>query len=271
VEVDDVRFAKIDTDSTPVDPGTFGSRVTFFTGNAVIAAAEDARRQLAEIAGAHLKLDPDDFVFQGGEIISRSDNTQRISLKDAARRGAHRMGRLVVAHGEYTAGDEMLDFKTGKGNLSPAYNPSACAVEVEVDPATGQVTLTGFWGADDSGNPLNPLAVKGQVIGATVMSFGHALYEGLIRIEGEVKNPSLRDYKMPLATDVPRLADFHHSNVLTWEPKGPFGAKEAGQGAGTGVIAAIANAIFDATGVRLTSLPMSPESILRGIKENGTL
>ncbi len=266
LQVDDVRFAKVDTDQTPVDPGTFGSRVTFFTGNAVKRAAEDARRQLAEMAGEQMEVSPDNLVFRGGEIINSLDTTQRSRLKDVVRRGAFRMGRLIAAHGEYTAPDKMIDLKTGYGNLSPAYNPTACAVEVEVDPETGQVTLVGFWGADDSGHPLNPMAVKGQVIGATVMSFGHALFETLIRVDGEVKNPSLRDYKMPLVTDVPKLADFQHSNVITWEPEGPFGAKEAGQGAGTGVIAAIANAIFDATGVRLTRLPMSPESILREIK-----
>jgi CO/xanthine dehydrogenase Mo-binding subunit len=129
------------------------------------------------------------------------------------------------------------------------------------------VKVVGFWGADDSGFPLNPLAVKGQVIGATVMSFGPALYETLVRIDGRVMNPSFRDYKMPLTTDVPKLADFQHSNVVTWEPAGPFGAKEAGQGAGTGVIAAIANAVYDATGVRMTSLPMSPARILFALKE----
>ena len=108
--------------------------------------------------------------------------------------------------------------------------------------------------------------LTGQVIGAAVMSIGHALYENLIRIDGKVMNPSFRDYKMPLATDMPLLANFKHSNVITWEPEGPFGAKEAGQGAGTGVIAAIANAVFDATGVRLNRLPLTPERILFGIK-----
>jgi CO/xanthine dehydrogenase Mo-binding subunit len=114
---------------------------------------------------------------------------------------------------------------------------------------------------------LNPLAVKGQVIGATVMSFGHALYETLVRIDGKVMNPSFRDYKMPLTTDIPVLANFQHSNVITWEPEGPFGAKEAGQGAGTGVIAALANAIYDATGVRLNSLPLSPDRIRFALKQ----
>ena len=267
VGVDDVRFSLVDSDSTPVDPGTFGSRVTFFTGNAVKRAAEDARRQLAEIAGARMKVNPEDLVFRNREIINRHDDRQRISLKEAVRWGAFQTGQMVISHATYAAGDEKIDFRTGHGNLSPAYNPSACAVEVEVDPETGQVKIVGFWGADDSGFPLNPLGVKGQVIGATVMSFGHALYETLVRIDGRVMNPSFRDYKMPLTTDIPKLADFQHSNVVTWEPEGPFGAKEAGQGAGTGVIAALANAIYDATGVRMSNLPMSPDRIRLAIKQ----
>jgi 4-hydroxybenzoyl-CoA reductase subunit alpha len=266
VRVDDVRFARVDSDATPVDPGTFGSRVTFFTGNAVKRAAEDARRQLAEIAAKRMNADPDDLLFRGREVINRRDERQRLSLKEVVRLGAFQTGQLVISHGTYAAGDEKIDFRTGQGNLSPAYNPSACAVEVEVDRETGQVKLVGFWGADDSGFPINPMAVKGQVIGATVMSFGQALYETLIRIDGEVMNPSFRDYKMPLTTDIPKLADFGHSNVITWEPEGPFGAKEAGQGAGTGVIAAVANAIYDATGLRMTSLPMSPAQILSGLE-----
>jgi CO/xanthine dehydrogenase Mo-binding subunit len=267
VGVDDVRFARVDSESTPVDPGTFGSRVTFFTGNAVKRAAEDARRQLAEIAGKRMQVNPDDLVFRRREIINRLDDHQRMSFKEAVRWGIFQTGQLVISHGVYAAGDEKIDFRTGHGNLSPAYNPSACAVEVEVDPETGQVKVVGFWGADDSGFPLNPLAVKGQVIGATVMSFGPALYETLVRVDGRVMNPSFRDYKMPLTTDIPKLADFQHSNVITWEPEGPFGAKEAGQGAGTGVIAALANAIYDATGVRMKSLPMSPDRIFFALKQ----
>jgi len=266
IEVDDVGFTRVDSQTTPVDPGTFGSRVTFFTGHAVKRAAEDARRQLAEIAAAKIGADPQDLVFRGREIFNPKDERQRIKLKDVVRWGAFQLGKIVSGRGTYAASDEKIDFRTGEGNLSPAYNPSACAVEVEVDPETGRVTVVGFWGADDSGTPLNPLGVKGQVLGATVMSIGHALYENLIRVDGKVMNPSFRDYKMPLATDLPKLSDFQHSNVITWEPEGPFGAKEAGQGAGTGVLAALANAVYDATGVRLTRLPMTPEHILFGLK-----
>lgn len=267
IDVDDIRCPKVDTESTPVDPGTFGSRVTLFTGNAVKQAAEDARRQLAGIAAERLGADPADLVFRRHEIFSSKDPQQRMALKEAVRWGAFQLGRMVIGRGVYAAGDEKIDFRTGIGNLSPAYNPSASVVEVEVDPETGQVAVVGFWGADDSGFPLNPLAVRGQVIGAAVMSIGHALFENLIRIDGRVMNPSLRDYKMPLATDLPKLANFHHYNVVTEEPEGPFGAKEAGQGAGTGVIAALANAIADATGVRLTKLPLSPQNILFALRE----
>ena len=266
VKLEDVRFARMDSDATPIDPGTFGSRVTFFTGNAVKQAAEEARRQLAQIAGERMGADPEQLVFRKGEIYYAKDPSLRMSFKDAVRWGTFQLGQIISGRGSYAAGDEKIDFRTGYGNLAPAYNPSACVVEVEVDPDTGQVTVVGFWGADDSGTPLNPLGVKGQVLGATVMSIGHALYENLIRVDGRVMNASFRDYKMPLVTDLPRLADFQHSNVITWEPEGPFGAKEAGQGAGTGVLAALANAIHNATGVRSLRLPVTPESILFGMK-----
>jgi len=213
-----------------------------------------------------MSADPEQLVFRNGEIFYSKDPNLRMSFKDAVRWGTFQLGQILSGRGSYAAGDEKIDFRTGHGNLAPAYNPSACVVEVEVDPDTGQVSVVGFWGADDSGTPLNPLGVKGQVLGATVMSIGHALYENLIRVEGKVLNASFRDYKMPLVTDLPRLADFQHSNVITWEPEGPFGAKEAGQGAGTGVLAALANAIHNATGVRTTRLPITPESILFGIK-----
>ncbi|OFW31500.1 MAG: hypothetical protein A3J28_07225 [Acidobacteria bacterium RIFCSPLOWO2_12_FULL_60_22] len=267
VEVDNVRFPKVDTDMTPVDPGTFGSRVTFWTGNAVKLAAEDARQQLADIAAQKLGVDPKELVFRNRHVFIRNDPRQGVALKELVRWAEFRLGKMITGRGAYAAGEELIDFRTGYGNISPAYTPSACVVEVEVDPETGQVTVVGIWGADDSGFPLNPMAVKGQVLGATVMCIGQALYENLIRIQGQVMNPSFRDYKMPLATDLPKLANVEHRNVITRDPAGPFGAKEAGEGAGTGVIAAVANAIYNATGVRMKNLPMSPDRILCGLQE----
>ena len=267
VEVDDVRFPKVDTDMTPVDPGTFGSRVTFWTGNAVKLAAEDARQQLAEVAAQKLGVDPQELIFRERKVFTRNEPSQGVALKELVRWAEFRLGRMITGRGSYAAGEELIDFRTGYGNISPAYTPSACVVEVEVDPETGHVTVLGIWGAGDSGFPLNPLAVEGQVLGATVMGIGQALYENLIRIQGKVMNPSFRDYKMPLATDLPKLSSVEQLNVITRDPSGPFGAKEAGEGAGTGVLAAVANAIYNATGVRMKSLPMSPDRIFFGMKE----
>jgi CO/xanthine dehydrogenase Mo-binding subunit len=268
VRMEDVRFAMVDTDITPADPGTFSSRVTFWTGNAVKIAAEDARLQLAEIAAQKLKAQIDDIVFRDRQVYVRDDAQRCLRFEDLVRLAQHRLGKVIMGKGSYTSGEALIDFRTGYGNMSPAYTPSACVVEVEVDPATGQVTVTGIWGAHDCGFPLNPMLVKGQVLGATVMGIGQALYENLIRIDGKVMNPSFRDYKMPLTEDMPRLANVGHVNVITNDPSGPFGAKEAGEGAAAGVIAAVANAVYNATGVRFKSLPFSPDKILFALKES---
>ncbi len=267
IELDDVRFPMVDTDMTPVDPGTFGSRVTFWTGNAVKIAAEDARKQLSEVASELLNATPQELVFRHRQVSVRNDSQRSVRFKDLVRQTEFRLGRMVTGRGSYTAGEELIDFRTGQGNMSPAYTPSACVVEVEVDPETGHVTVVGTWGAHDVGFPLNPLLVEGQVLGATVMCIGQSLYENLNRVEGKVMNPSFRDYKMPLATDLPTLANIEHINVITNDPSGPFGAKEAGEGAGTGVIAAVANAVSNAIGIRMKTVPLTPDRILVSIRE----
>lgn len=267
IGVEDIRFAMVDTDVTPVDPGTFGSRVTFWTGNAVKLAAEDAQHQLAQIAAQKLGVDPKELVFRDRRVYPQPDPQRGLGFGELVRLAEYRSGRIIMGRGTYTAGEQLIDFRTGYGNMSPAYTPSACVVEVEVDPETGQVTVTGIWGAHDCGFPLNPMLVKGQVLGATVMCIGQSLYENLIRIDGKVMNPSFRDYKMPLATDLPKLGNVGHINVISNDPSGPFGAKEAGEGAATAAIAAVANAVYDATGVRMKSLPISPDRVLFGLKE----
>ena len=267
VRMEDVRFALVDTEMNPVDPGTFSSRVTLWTGNAVKIAAEDARRQLAEVAAKKLGVAPEDVVFRDRKVYVRSNPSQEMSFSQVVRLAEISLGRIVMGQGSYTSGDDLMDFRTGKGNLSPAYTASACAVEVEVDPETGRISITGIWGAHDCGFPLNPMLVEGQIQGATVMGIGQALYEDLIRDHGQVMNPSFRDYKMSLSVDVPKLENVRHINVITNDPAGPFGAKEAGEGAGTGVLAAVANAVFNATGIRFNSLPISPSKVLLALKE----
>ncbi|MBI3015057.1 MAG: molybdopterin-dependent oxidoreductase [Candidatus Tectomicrobia bacterium] len=268
VRVDDVTYAMIDSDVTPLDPGAFSSRVTLWTGNAVKQAAEDARKQLEEVAAQKLKADPKHLVFRDRRVYVRHDPQRGMDFASLVRSTQNRLGHPVMGQGSYTSGDEPIAVQGGYGNASPAYSASVVVVEVEVDEETGHVTLAGIWNASDCGFPLNPMAVAGQSMGAFTMSMGQALYENLIRIEGQVMNPSFRDYKMPLIVDLPKVENVHLFDIITNDPNGPFGAKEAGQGPGDGVIAALANAIYNATGVRVKSLPISPSKILSGLEES---
>jgi len=133
VTLDDIRFAMIDTDVTPVDPGTFGSRVTFWTGNAVKLAAEDARQQLAQIAAQKLGVDVQELVFRDRRVYPRKEPQRGLSFGEVVRLAEYRSGRIIMGRGTYTSGEQLIDFRTGHGNMSPAYTPSACIVEVEVD------------------------------------------------------------------------------------------------------------------------------------------
>lgn len=266
VGLEDVHFAMVDSAVTPMDPGTFSSRVTLWTGNAVKRAAEQARGQLEEIAAQKLQSDPKELVFRDRRVYVRSDPQRGLDLAEVVRLAQNRWGRPVTGIGAYTSGDEPIAVRGGFGNVSPAYSATAVAVEVEVDEETGLVSLVGVWNASDCGFPLNPMLVAGQAMGAFTMSMGQALYENLIRLNGKVMNPSFRDYKIPLIVDLPKLANVKLIDIITQDSNGPFGAKEAGQGPGDGVIAAIANAVYNATGVRIQSLPISPDKVLFGLE-----
>jgi 4-hydroxybenzoyl-CoA reductase subunit alpha len=264
---EDVHYALVDSKITPLDPGTFSSRVTLWTGNAVKRAAEDARKQLEEVAAQQLQTDAEDLVFRDRRVYGRKDPQRSLSLAETVRLAQNRQGRPVMGKGSYTSGDDPVAVRGGYGNVSPAYSASAVVVEVEVDPETGLVTLTGVWSASDCGFPLNPLLVAGQAMGAFTMSMGQALYENLVRIKGQVMNPGFRDYKIPLILDLPKVDQVKLFDIITQDSHGPFGAKEAGQGPGDGVIAALANAIANATGARINSLPISPDKILQALQE----
>jgi 4-hydroxybenzoyl-CoA reductase subunit alpha len=148
---------------------------------------------------------------------------------------------------------------------SPAYSFGACVCEVEVDTETGQVKVVKFTDAHDVGTPINPMAVEGQTEGAIAMMLGEALLEEMLfNDKGEILNPNLHDYLLPTAKDVPPIES---STVDSYEPQGPFGAKEVGEGATLPVIGAIANAIYDAIGIQIKELPISAEKILKELKK----
>jgi 4-hydroxybenzoyl-CoA reductase subunit alpha len=266
IRVEDVSFAMIDTDVTPVDPGTWSSRVTFYAGNAVKNAALDARRQIAEAAAELLEAKEEDLVFHNRRIYVKGNPDRGIDLAKAIRHSQNRLGRPILGRGTYNAPAETLEFSTGTGNVAPTYSFYAQVAEVEVNPETGQVRLVGVVTAHDGGRELNPMLVEGQLVGSFVMQQGQATFEHLIRGEGgQVLNPSFLDYKMVSSLDIADEMSFHSVGVP--DPEGPFGAKEAGEGAGAPAIAAVTNAIADAIGVRIKSLPITPDKIVAAWKE----
>ena len=266
IEPDDVGFSLVDSDVTPMDSGTWSSRVTFYAGNAVKVAALDARGQLARVAAELLGAREQDLIFRKKRVSVKGSPDRNIGLDKLVRTCQNKRGMTIMGRGYYNAPCGHLDFSKGYGNFTAAYSFYAQVCEVEVDPETGHVEILNMWTAHDGGQELNPMLVRGQLIGSTVMHVGQALFEGIIRDEkGETLNTSFRDYKMPTFMDIPKAQDLYSMDMPDTE--GPFGAKEAGEGASAPVIASIANAIRDAIGVRITSLPITPEKILKAIKE----
>jgi len=173
----------------------------------------------------------------------------------------------LVGRGHYSPPEGLGgDFKGATVGTSPAYSFAACVCEVEVDVETGQVNVVKFTDAHDVGTPINPMSVEGQAEGAIAMMLGETLLEEMVFGEkGEILNPNLHDYLLATARDVPPIDS---CTVESYEPRGPFGAKEVGEGATLPVIGAIANAIEDAIGVRIKSLPITAEKVLKALKEN---
>ncbi|MBI4331350.1 MAG: molybdopterin-dependent oxidoreductase [Chloroflexi bacterium] len=267
VSLDDVRVIPESTDTSVLEAGMYGSRCTFWSGNAVKAAAEDARRQLAEIASPLLKTDKEDLVFRGRKVFPRGREEKAVPLLDIVRQAYYSRGQPIYGRGSWAANDiDLPDMKTGSGNIAHGWGFFAQAVEVEVDPKTGQVKLLKSVCARDAGRPINPLTLDGQVEGGTVFTSGQALWEECQFDEkGIPLQSSFADYKMPTIRDAP-LANLNH-DIITNDPWGPFGAKGAGESSNSTTLAAIANAVQDATGMAVNELPVRPEKVLAALKK----
>ena len=264
--------AGIDTDFTPIDPGTYGSRVSFYSGNAAKIAAEDAKTQLAEVATRIFNGSPDEILFKDRMVFPKGNPDKGWKLDALIRYANHKMGKenkSIIGRGSYDSGINFIDFKTGKGNISPTYTFAADVVELEVDPETGKVTILNAVGAHDIGKALNPILCSGQLDGAWVQAEGQIFFEELFRDkdDGHVLNPSFKDYKMPTSMDIPQKNK--HIFIESIDPEGPFGAKEVGEGSSVAIFPAIGNAIYDAIGVRITDLPITPQKVLNAIKKGG--
>lgn len=307
-----IRVIAADTDLTPIDIGSYSSRVTFMNGNASLRAAEDVKKKIVAAAAQKMNCAPEDVLMRDDRVWKRgvvpaSGNgahaeqllekvdTPRGNVKEVSGRveGQTLRGSLQQKRKEEGPKDQMsfeeavvsaIDFTgalTGTGSYappkdarggqfkgagvgpSPAYSYSAQVAEVSVDEETGEVKVHKVWAAHDCGRALNPVSVEGQVIGSVWMGLGQALQEEMVWKDGLLINPGMLEYKSPSAVESPEVECIIVESV---DPEGPFGAKEASEGSLAATIPAIANAIYDAVGIRLREAPFTPERVLAALK-----
>jgi 4-hydroxybenzoyl-CoA reductase subunit alpha len=306
-----VRVIAADTDLTPIDIGSYSSRVTFMAGNATLRAAGEVKKLIAAAAAQKMKCDAGDLIFredlvfkQGSEppVVKKDvkkDHAEEIEVTQA---GASVSGRVegqilrgslqqkrkedgpkdwmtfeeaVVAaidfHGALTGTGSYAPPQDARGGKhkgagvgpSPAYSYSAQVAEVSVDDETGEVIVHKVWAAHDCGRALNPVSVEGQIIGSVWMGMGQALTEEMVWKDGMLMNPGLLEYRSPSSVESPEVEPIIVESI---DPEGPFGAKECSEGSLAATIPAIANAIYDAVGVRLHESPFTPERVLAALR-----
>lgn len=264
-----VRVMRGDTDFTPVDLGAYSSRVTFMLGNAAIDAATKLRKLVQEAVAAHWDVAPNTVLLAGGYALYAPDTSRQMPIAKAFNLAEADFGTLGATGWYNTPKDVHGEYRGGTIGASPAYSFTAHVAEVEVDIDTGMVEVQKIWVAHDCGRALNPVLVEGQMEGSAYMGFGEALMEEQIFKDadhgraGLHNAPSLLDYRIPTSLDTPELEALIVESI---DPEGPYGAKEAGEGPLHPSIPAIANAIYDAVGVRMDRLPFTPPNVWRGIE-----
>jgi 4-hydroxybenzoyl-CoA reductase subunit alpha len=305
-----VRVIAADTDLTPIDIGSYSSRVTFMAGNATLRAAEEVKKLIAAAAAKKMACAPVDLEFRDDGVVKRiyvgtaapsASSGQALggpAEQSSASVSGHVEGQIlrgslqqkrkeegpkdrmtfeeaVVAaidfHGALTGTGSYAPPQEARGGKhkgagvgpSPAYSYSAQVAEVSVDEETGEVTVHKVWAAHDCGRALNPVAVEGQIIGSVWMGMGQALTEEMVWKDGMLMNPGLLEYRSPSSIESPAVEPIIVESI---DPEGPFGAKECSEGSLAATIPAIANAIYDAVGVRLHESPFTPERVLAALR-----
>src|SRR5579872_7054200 len=298
-----VRVVAADTDLTPIDIGSYSSRVTFMNGNASLRAAQDVKKLIAAAAAKKMGCSAEDLVF-GNDAVSKttpasgSNGHGQPTSQESATVSGRVEGQILRGSLQQKRKDEgpkdrmtfeeavvaAIDFHgalTGTGSYapppearggkhkgagvgpSPAYSYSAQVAEVSVDEETGEVTVHKVWAAHDCGRALNPVSVKGQIIGSVWMGMGQALTEEMVWKDGMLMNPGLLEYRSPSSIESPEVEPIIVESI---DPEGPFGAKECSEGSLAATIPAIANAIYDAVGIRLREAPFTPERVLAALR-----
>ncbi len=269
IDLQDIRLCVADTDLTPVDLGSYSSRVTLMVGHAAKQAAERARDKVAEAVGEHMDVPKESLVFADGKVFPAHEPNQGIAFNEAVVIAESRFGTLGTT-GSYIPPRAPGRYRGAGVGPSPTYSYSASVIEVEVDPGTGLYDVVKVWMAHDIGRALNPVLALGQIEGSIYMGIGEAVMEEQAfrrlpkRLSAALvhKMPSMLEYKSPGFHDMPEMTSYM---IETNDEHGPYGAKEAGQGPLLPIMPALANAIFDAVGVRVDQVPIQAEMILKGL------
>ena len=299
-----IRVIAADTDLTPIDIGSYSSRVTFMAGNATLRAATEVKKLIAAAAAKKMGCVVEQLVFRDDTIVRKNGHVGTAAFVRPADQGSaasvsgHVEGQIlrgslqqkrreegpkdsmtfeeaVVAaidfHGALTGTGSYAPPQDARGGKhkgagvgpSPAYSYSAQVAEVSVDEETGEVTVHKVWAAHDCGRALNPVSVEGQIIGSVWMGMGQALTEEMVWKDGMLMNPGLLEYRSPSSVESPEVEPIIVESI---DPEGPFGAKECSEGSLAATIPAIANAIYNAVGVRLHESPFTPERVLAALR-----
>lgn len=262
----DIRVLTADTDLTPVDLGSYSSRVTLMTGNAALQAAERARELLTMAVAEKLSLPIENLSFADRRVFDVENPETGVTFAEAVVLAETKFGTIGTV-GSYTPPRSPGHYKGAGVGPSPAYSFSAAVAEVDVDAETGIVTVPRIWIGHDIGQSINPMLVLGQVEGGVYMGLGEALMEEMTyRGNRNVvhKFPSMLEYKSPTTIE---MCDVFTYLIEDKDPNGPFGAKEVGQGPLLPVMPAIANAVYDAVGVRIDEVPITPEKVLTALRD----
>jgi 4-hydroxybenzoyl-CoA reductase subunit alpha len=293
-----IKVIAADTDVTPIDIGSYSSRVTFMAGNATLRAAEEVKKQIATAAAKKMNCAAEELVFRDDRVFRKDAGEKARATQPDASVSGRVEGQILRGSLQQKRKDEgpktsmsfeeavvaAIDFHgalTGTGSYappaearggkhkgagvgpSPAYSYSAQVAEVSVDEETGEVIVHKVWASHDCGRALNPVAVEGQIVGSVWMGLGQALQEEMVWKNGMLMNPGLLEYRSPSSMESPEIEPIIVESI---DPEGPFGAKECSEGSLAATIPAISNAIYDAVGVRLHECPFTPERVLAALR-----
>ena len=264
IATDSVHVVSADTDTTPMDTGAIASRTTYVTGNAARLAAAKAKEILFEVAAPMLGVKPHQLEVGDYKIRVKGFPQRNIHIGDVADRARGVNGQPPLGSASFNPATVALDPETGQGVPFATYVYATQIAEVDVDEETGDVEVLRIVASHDCGTPINPMLVEGQVEGGISMGVGFALQEEMLfDSQGRLLNPNLTNYIMPTSLDMPKV---EVDIVDSYDPTGPFGAKGVGEPTCVATAAAILNAIHDAVGVRITSLPATAEKVHAAIK-----